>query len=139
MNVGAVLPGNYTGTKTIIPLPTSNTINFVGGVQVYITPDGQWLVIIDQSSSPPMVYVYCLTSGPSLTLMQSVPLSNASDPVSFAFAPGFHLILTADAGLVAGVVYPFPAGGSGTAYPVPGALPIGAAINPTAQFLYQHR
>jgi hypothetical protein len=136
VNVGAVLTGGCSGTKNIVPLSTSNSINFPGGVQINQSGNP---VIDDQSSSPASLYTYTV-SGTTLTLSQTTPMNGSSDPVSFAFAPvsGYHLFLTADAGLISGCTYPYPTGGSGTCYPVPGALPIGAAIIPTAQFAFQH-
>jgi hypothetical protein len=129
-NVGAIAPGNYTGTKNIVALNTSNSIEFPGGVQFN---GNQQPVIDDQEAFA--LYTYNV-SGTTLNVAQTTPLSQASDPVSFAFAPGYGLALTADAGLAAAQLYKYPAGGAplGT-FPVgSGSLPIGAAIIPTAQF-----
>jgi hypothetical protein len=135
-NVGAVVPGNYTGTKNIIPLSISNQIGFPGGVQF----NGQDQVVIDdQEGAPGYSELYTYTnSGTNLTLSQTTPLTQSSDAVSFAFAPGYGYVLTADAGLVAAQVYKYPAGGAAVITVnlanSGGSLPIGAAVNPTAQF-----
>ncbi len=132
INAGAILPGNYTGTKNIVPINLSNSLTFPGGVQVNTANQ---LVIDDQGSgSGGTLYTYS-QSGLNFTVSATTSLTQSIDPVTFAFGPGSTLALTADASLAAAQLYKYPAGGPPVlTVPLSGSLPIGAAINPTEQF-----
>ncbi len=125
-----MLPGNYTGTKQIVALATSNTISgYPGGLQV----NGTNQVVVDDTSAA--LYTYNL-SGTTLSLATTTSMSGAGCPLGFAFAPGYKLFVTADACNDDAALYNYPVGGTGTPFSVPsGGFPQGVAIAPTAQFV----
>ena len=69
--LGAVIPGNYTGTRRIIPLSTSNTIVEPGAVQVNVSNQVTVGDVVGFGSFS--IYTYRRT-GTALTLIATTTL-----------------------------------------------------------------
>ncbi len=135
--VGAVIPGNYTGAKKMIPLSTSNSIaSGVGGIQVNSSNE---ITLGAPSSAGAVIYTYKRT-GTTLTLAATTPLSGVNYPEGYAFNTDSTLVFTSIndyKGTVDAVLYRYPVGGPiEEDFFLPSfAVPFGAAINPTEQFV----
>jgi hypothetical protein len=108
---------------------------FPGGVEVgksRIGKVGVGLNVDDQDC--PCIREYGLTGG--YPLLNTIPLSGASDPVSFGFVKRDRLLWTADAGAQVANEYDYPSGGSSIAVLGSGTFsePIGAVAVPAGQY-----
>jgi hypothetical protein len=126
---GNVLVGKITGecsAKSITTLSVGNTIFFPGGVQV--TKQDK-IVIDDQEGAA--VYTYNPPVKGSLGQpVATTPLSDVSDPVTFALTNSVKDLWTADAGLAASQEFAYPAGGSAIATISGLTEPIGVVVTP---------
>jgi hypothetical protein len=130
---GDVLVGEVKGecsATTITTLTTSNAIEFPGGVQV----DAKGNILVDDQEGF-VIYAYKAPVGTKLGApVATTALNGAGDPVTFSLNKAETTVWTADASLVEGLAYRFPAGGSkvnSIAGP-PFEQPIGVVVTPLA-------
>jgi sugar lactone lactonase YvrE len=121
-SVGEIV-GGINGT-TYTELTTGNALEFPGGIQVTNTGS---IVVDDQEGAA--VYTYAPPVNGSLgSPTATTPLSEVSDPVTFAFTDTTADLYTADAGLASSQEYAYPAGGSPVSTISEGGEPIGVAV-----------
>jgi hypothetical protein len=92
---------------SITTLAIKNSIEFPGGVQVDKNGD-----ILFEDQEGLAIYAYKAPTGGSFGApVATTQLENAGDPVTFALTAAESTVWTADASLVEGIAYKFPAGG----------------------------
>ena len=124
VHVGVVLKGSAYDIDTGI-----TGTAFPGGVEV--SKKKSTLNVLDQTC--PCLRAYSLKAGHAL--LATVPLGDATDPVTFGFTKGDADLWVADAGAALANEYLYPAGGSPVnSYSGYFSQPIGAVAVPRGQF-----
>ena len=123
--VMGVIIGGANG-RQFTQLSTDNTIRGPGAVQV--TTSGQ-IAILDQIAAT--VYTYNAPKNGSLgSPVSSTPLTQAVEPVTFAFTKTMTQLYTADAGIFASQQFVYPTGGDATSTINVGGQAIGVTLFP---------
>ncbi len=126
---GNTLTGVVSGecaATSIVTLAHTNTIAFPGGVS--IAPNGK-ILVLDQVNLQIFEYAVPIRSSLGAPLL-TIPLSGATDPVTFSLTAGKADLWTADVRPMA-AEYAFPAGGAPAATLTSGLqVPIGALALP---------